>query len=94
MIISNPPYIPEKDLGKLDLVVKSEPELALDGGDGGVSIINRVLDGSENILKSSGCIFVEIDSSNIDYIKVPESVNYSINNDQYGRIRVLKGVKI
>lgn len=94
MIISNPPYIPENDLKNLDVVVKNEPELALNGGYGGVSLINRILDYSKDMLKTGGYIFVELDILNIPYIKVPESINCLIKNDQYGRKRVLQGVKI
>jgi release factor glutamine methyltransferase len=94
MIISNPPYISEKDLDTLDDVVKKEPMLALNGGYGGVTIINAILESSSYMLRSGGYIFVEIDSSNIPYIEVPESINYSILNDQFGRNRILLGVKI
>lgn len=94
MIISNPPYIPEEDLEKLDVVVKNEPELALDGGDRGVSIINKILNCSSSKLKIGGFIFIELDSYNIPYLEVPKSINYSIHNDQYGRKRILQGVKI
>lgn len=94
MIISNPPYIPEDELEKLDVVVKREPELALNGGDGGVSIINRILNCSTSRLKIGGFIFIELDASNIPHLEVPKSFKYSIYNDQYGRKRILQGVKI
>lgn len=94
MIISNPPYIPEKDLKKLDIVVKKEPELAFNGGYGGVAIINKILDASVYKLKRGGFIFIELDDSNIPHIKIPNSINYSIDDDQYGRKRILRGVKI
>ncbi len=93
VVISNPPYISEKDLKKLDIVVKNEPMLALDGGCRGVSIINKILDGSSHKLKSGGCIFIELDGSNIPYLEVPESINYSICNDQFGKNRILYGIK-
>ncbi len=94
MIISNPPYIPEKELEKLDVVVKREPELALNGGDGGVSVINKILNCSTGKLKIGGFIFIELDGCNIPHLEVPKSINYSIHNDQYGRERILQGVKI
>lgn len=94
MIISNPPYIPKKNLMKLDIVVKKEPELALNGGYGGVYIINKILDTSVFKLKRGGHIFIELDDSNIPHIKIPNSINCSVDNDQYGRKRILQGVKI
>lgn len=94
MIISNPPYIPEKELEKLDSVVKLEPEIALNGGVEGVSVINKILNCSIGKLKIGGFIFIELDTCNIPHLEVPKSINYSIYNDQYGRERILQGVKI
>ncbi len=94
MIISNPPYIQEKDLETLDDVVKKEPMIALDGGDGGVTVINALLKNSTDMLNRRAHIFIEIDNSNIPFIKVPKSIDYSILDDQFGRNRILYGVKI
>ncbi len=94
MIITNPPYIPEKDLMQIDDVVKSEPSLALNGGVGGAQIINEILKCSSDKLKDGGLILIEIDYSNIPYIVIPEDLSCSIEKDQYNRIRFLSGVKI
>ncbi len=94
MIISNPPYVSVENLKKLDLVVKNEPELAIDGGLGGVSLVNKILAGSVARLKSRGFVFIEIDDSNIPYLEIPSSISYSIVNDQYGRKRILKATKV
>lgn len=94
MIISNPPYIPENDLEILDLVVKNEPSLALNGGYKGVSIINKILSNSSSKLKKGGYIFIELDISNISNIKVPKTLSCSIADDQFGRKRILHGIKI
>jgi release factor glutamine methyltransferase len=94
MIISNPPYISLEDIEKLDLVVKNEPELALDGGSGGVYFINKILEDYVDRLNSGGFIIIEIDDSNIPHLEIPASINYSIIKDQYGKNRILQGVKI
>jgi len=94
MIISNPPYISAEDIKKLDLVVKNEPESALDGGSNGVYFINKILKGSVSRLNSGGFVIIEIDDSNMPYLKIPASIDYSIMKDQYGRNRILQGVKI
>ena len=94
MIISNPPYISVEDMGTLDMVVKSEPVTALNGGRSGVYFINRILEDSLHKLNSGGLIIIEIDNSNIPFLKIPESIDYSIIKDQYGRNRILQGVKI
>jgi len=94
MIITNPPYIPENNLKQIDGVVKREPVLALNGGVGGAQIINEILKFSFDKLKNGGLIFIEIDSSNIPYIIIPEDLSCSVESDQYNRIRFLFGVKI
>jgi release factor glutamine methyltransferase len=94
MVISNPPYIPENSLDAVDGVVKREPSLALNGGDGGSKVINEILKSSKDKLKNGGLIFIEVDDLNIPYIEVPEVFNYTIEKDQFGRDRILCGVKI
>ncbi len=94
MIISNPPYISVEDMDKLDMVVKKEPGSALNGGPGGVYFINRILEDSVNKLSNGGLIIIEIDNSNIPFLKIPASIDYSIIKDQYGKNRILQGVKI
>jgi len=94
MIITNPPYIPEKDLMQIDDVVKREPVLALNGGVGGAQIINEILKSSFDKLKNGGLIFIEIDSSNIPYMIIPDGLRCLYEKDQYNRIRFLLGVKI
>jgi len=94
MIISNPPYILKKNLKKIDTIVKKEPFLALDGGDNGVVIINKILENSSNMLKKGGLIFIEIDSSNLPYIDIPNDLKCSYEKDQYNKIRFLYGVKL
>ena len=94
MIISNPPYILTENLSKIDPVVKREPLLALDGGDDGVDIINEILDSASKFLKVDGLVFIEIDSSNLPYIKIPDNIQFSYEKDQYNEIRFLLGVKL
>ena len=94
MIISNPPYIPEEDLDKVEDVVKREPILALNGGYGGSQIINKILKCCTDQLKKGGLIFIEIDSSNIPHIVIPDNLKCSYGEDQYNRIRFMYGVKI
>ena len=94
MIISNPPYVLKENLSKIDTVVKKEPLLALDGGYNGVDIINEILESGSKFLKINGLVFIEIDSSNLSYIKVPDNIKCSYQKDQYNKIRFLFGVKL
>ncbi len=94
IVISNPPYIPKSSLDEVDETVKREPYLALNGGNGGSEIINEILESSKDKLKNGGLIFIEVDGLNIPYIEVPKVFNYTIEKDQFGRDRILFGVKI
>ena len=61
IIVSNPPYIPARVIDTLAPEVKDyEPHLALDGGDDGLDIIRRIIDGSSDHLVRGGLLFLEI----------------------------------
>lgn len=59
-IISNPPYIPTKDLSTLQAEVQREPKIALDGGVDGLNFYRRIVNESPNFLFAGGFIAVEI----------------------------------
>ena len=61
LIISNPPYINNVDLSRLDDDIKShEPKLALSGGSNGFRYIKKVIIKSKKLLKINGKLIVEI----------------------------------
>ena len=61
LIVSNPPYIPELDLGSLQSEVRHfEPRLALSGGEDGLDIVRILIAESPKYLRSNGFLFVEI----------------------------------
>lgn len=60
LIISNPPYIPTKDIENLSKEVKKEPISALDGGEDGLIFYRRFLKTLPNMLKKGGKIIFEI----------------------------------
>jgi len=61
LIITNLPYIPSCWLEQLDKSVKDfEPELALDGGQTGLELIDQLINQAETKLKPDGKIFLEI----------------------------------
>lgn len=59
MICANLPYIPTQELETLE-VIKHEPRLALDGGDDGLRIVERLLDTARDHLLPRGVILAEI----------------------------------
>jgi protein-(glutamine-N5) methyltransferase, release factor-specific len=62
-VLSNPPYIPQEELGNLPPGVRDyEPHLALDGGPGGFAVFDRLIAGAPKYLKAGGYLIVEIGS--------------------------------
>ena len=61
IIVSNPPYIPSRDIETLMEEVKDhEPMLALDGGEDGLDFYRDIIQKSEQVLKRPGLIAFEI----------------------------------
>ena len=61
LIVSNPPYIKNIDLKYLDKnVVGFEPRLALNGGLEGLSVIQKVIEKSSELIKKNGTLVLEI----------------------------------
>ncbi|MFO0960963.1 MAG: peptide chain release factor N(5)-glutamine methyltransferase [Isosphaeraceae bacterium] len=60
-ILSNPPYIPTDDIDGLEPGVRDhEPRLALDGGDDGLRIADRLIAQAVPLLKTGGHLILEI----------------------------------
>lgn len=60
LIMSNPPYITDKEMDELDSVVKDhEPDLALRAGEMGLDFYGPILDIANSLLKEGGALIVE-----------------------------------
>ncbi|MDE2140897.1 MAG: peptide chain release factor N(5)-glutamine methyltransferase [Elusimicrobia bacterium] len=62
ILVSNPPYIPTKDLDGLEPEVMFEPRLALDGGKDGLDAIRAIVDAAPKMLKPGGYLALEIEA--------------------------------
>ncbi len=60
LIVSNPPYITEKDMKKLSKEVKAEPSTALFGGRDGLDFYRIIAKQALNHLKKGGRIYLEV----------------------------------
>lgn len=64
-IISNPPYIPSKNIDDLQVEISNfEPRIALDGGHDGLKFYRYLLETGADFLKSNGEMLLEIGSFN------------------------------
>ena len=69
LIVSNPPYIPRKDIRNLSKdILLHEPIIALNGGVDGLDLIKKVIYKSAYLLKCNGLLAIEIGNS--QYFKV------------------------
>ena len=69
LIVSNPPYIPSKDIQNLSKdIINYEPLIALHGGLEGLDLIKKVIYKSTSLLRRNGLVAIEI--GNNQYLKV------------------------
>ena len=80
LIISNPPYIPQKVMQNLSVDVKNfEPTLALVGGDTGFDFYDRIIDQAKAYLKPHGKLVLEAgDDQDLMLIKQLEQGGYRV----------------
>ena len=92
-ILSNPPYIPTKDIAALSPEVHAEPSVALDGGEDGLLFYRAILKNDAPLLKKEGFFLFEIgyDQAN-DLISLAKEQNFAhvhVIRDLGGRDRVV-----
>ena len=59
LIVSNPPYIPTRDIETLSKEVQAEPHLALDGGQNGLDIVDFLITDGLDFLAPQGKMLIE-----------------------------------
>lgn len=96
VIVSNPPYIPNRVIDTLDRQVKDfEPKIALDGGEDGLDFYRRITKQSVNFLKPNGLLAFEVGFDQArDVAKIMESSFKDINiqKDLAGIERVVTAI--
>jgi ribosomal protein L3 glutamine methyltransferase len=60
LIVSNPPYVNAASMAKLPPEYRCEPQMALAGGDDGMDLVRRIVDGARTRLKPRGVLVVEV----------------------------------
>ena len=99
IIISNPPYIATSELVGLDTDVRDhEPQLALDGGEQGIEVIERLIPQSIERLKPGGWLLMEVSPVNAALVERMIESNSSLTRhdtiaDLAGHPRVVQAQK-
>jgi release factor glutamine methyltransferase len=93
LIISNPPYITNKEMETLSAsVLRYEPLLALRGGPDGMDIYRELIPRSLGFLKPGGGLFLEIGPAYVKNILTEHAfINVKIKNDYGGLPRIVYG---
>ena len=82
LIVSNPPYIPSKDIKNLSKdIINYEPLKALNGGCDGLDLIKKVIYKSNELLKKDGLLALEIGHSQY------QKVSYILKSNGYREMR-------
>ena len=68
LILSNPPYVATGLISGLAPEVQMEPRVALDGGEGGIEVIRRLIEQAPPKLRAGGCLMVEISPEQLDAV--------------------------
>lgn len=66
VVVSNPPYVPTKELAGLSREVRREPCIALDGGEDGLAVLRRIVAGAPSRLLPGGALCVEMHESHLE----------------------------
>ena len=76
LIVSNPPYIPSREIKNLSKgVTNFEPLIALDGGIDGLDLIKKVIYKSNHLLKRGGLLALEVGYD--EYVRVSSILRYN-----------------
>ncbi|MDE6188813.1 MAG: peptide chain release factor N(5)-glutamine methyltransferase [Clostridia bacterium] len=97
VIVSNPPYIPQKDIAKLDREVKDyDPHIALDGGEDGLDFYRAFASKAKERLTDGGCLLLEcgIDQAKSIIDMLDSDFDSSIVKDLQGIDRIIVAKKI
>lgn len=88
IIVSNPPYIPKRDMSTLHTQVKDyEPYNALEGGEDGLDFYRDITKQSNNYLKSNGILAYEVGHDQA------KDVSEIMKNNGYTKIYTKKDIQ-
>ena len=81
MIVSNPPYVPSREMQTLEEELSFEDPNALDGGDDGMEIAKAVVASAALCLRSNGLLWLELDEGH------PQAISTWLAEASHGHTR-------
>lgn len=91
VLISNPPYIPKKDMNSLEPEVRNHEDYkALCGGEDGLDVVRDIMKHAPRLVRSGGCVWLEVDSSHpsvLPSLTFPNIEFVKKYDDMYGHPR-------
>jgi release factor glutamine methyltransferase len=85
-VVSNPPYIPDREWAEVETNVKGfEPTIALRGGADGLDFVRPLIAGAPGLLRSSGELLIETAASTAQ-----EASGLARSSGEFEDVRVLK----
>ena len=87
-LVANLPYIPTAELPKLASEVQRDPQIALDGGPDGLSVIRRLVQDAPNVLTGGAFVILEVGFDQADRVAdlmtAQKFRDISVENDYQG----------
>jgi release factor glutamine methyltransferase len=87
-LVANLPYIPTAELPKLASEVQRDPQIALDGGADGLSVIRRLVQDAPNVLTGGAFVILEVGFDQADRVtdlmRAQKFRDISVENDYQG----------
>lgn len=92
LVVSNPPYVPESEIGSLQREVRDwEPRLAFSGGEAGLDCYARLIGEAARVLRPGGWLVVELGAGQAEAVREMLGRGWSqvrFLEDLAGRVRV------
>jgi len=84
LIVSNPPYVSRYEMTTLPDEFSHEPEMALEAGDDGLDIVQRILQQAAAHLNEHGVLIVEVGNSDVSLVNRYHEVPFTWIEFEHG----------